>query len=145
MTLIDTAEAYSNGHSEELIGRVIAGQRDHVFLVSKVLPTHATGNGVARACEGSLTRLGTDHLDLYLLHWRNGITDLSGVVASFEDSVRQERFVRGACLTSPSAIWKICSTLHKAIAARLTRSLMALAIAALNMTCCHGASGTLCR
>jgi diketogulonate reductase-like aldo/keto reductase len=85
MTLIDTAEAYSNGHSEELIGRVIAGQRDRVFLVSKVLPTHVTGNGVAHACEASLARLGTDHLDLYLLHWRNGITDLSGVVKSFED------------------------------------------------------------
>jgi diketogulonate reductase-like aldo/keto reductase len=85
MTLIDTAEAYSNGHSEELIGRAIAGQRDHVFLVSKVLPTHVTGNGMARACEASLARLGTDHLDLYLLHWRNGITDLSGVVKSFED------------------------------------------------------------
>jgi diketogulonate reductase-like aldo/keto reductase len=84
MTLIDTAEAYSNGHSEELIGRVIAGQRDLVFLVSKVLPTHVTGNGVARACEASLARLGTDHLDLYLLHWRNGITDLPGVVKSFE-------------------------------------------------------------
>jgi diketogulonate reductase-like aldo/keto reductase len=85
MTLIDTAEAYSNGHSEELIGRVIAGQRDHVFLVSKVLPTHATSNGIARACEASLARLGTDHLDLYLLHWRNGITDISRVVKSFED------------------------------------------------------------
>src|SRR5215831_430944 len=85
MTLIDTAEAYGNGQSEELIGRVIAGQRDHVFLVSKVLPTHVTDNGVARACEASLARLGTDHLDLYLLHWRNGITDLSGVVKSFED------------------------------------------------------------
>ena len=85
MTLIDTAEAYSSGHSEELIGRVIAGEREHVFLVSKVLPTHATGNGIARACEGTLARLGTDHLDLYLLHWRNGITDLSGVVTSFED------------------------------------------------------------
>ena len=85
MTLIDTAEAYSNGHSEELIGRVIAGQRDHVFLVSKVLPTHVTGNGMARACDASLARLATDHLDLYLLHWRNEIADLSGVVASFED------------------------------------------------------------
>jgi diketogulonate reductase-like aldo/keto reductase len=87
MTLIDTAEAYAydNGHSEELIGRVIAGQRDHVFLVSKVLPTHVTGNGVARACEASLARLGTDHLDLYLLHFRNGIANLAAVVASFED------------------------------------------------------------
>ncbi len=85
MTLIDTAEIYSNGHSEELIGRVIAGQRDHVFLVSKVLPSHVTGDGMGRACAASLARLGTDHLDLYLLHWRNGITDLSGVVTSFEN------------------------------------------------------------
>jgi diketogulonate reductase-like aldo/keto reductase len=84
MTLIDTAEVYGNGRSEELIGHVIAGQRDRVFLVSKVLPSHVTGNGIARACEASLARLGTDHLDLYLLHWRNGITDLSGVVAAFE-------------------------------------------------------------
>src|SRR2546422_1155060 len=68
MTLIDTAELYSNGRSEELIGRVIAGQRDRVFLVSKVWPNHATGNGIARVCEASLARLRTDHLDLYLVH-----------------------------------------------------------------------------
>ena len=85
MTLIDTAEAYSNGHSEELIGKVIAGQRDQVFLVSKVLPTHVADDGIARACEASLARLGTDHLDLYLLHWRNGINDLSTVVTGFEN------------------------------------------------------------
>jgi len=84
MTLIDTAEMYSDGRSEELIGRVIAGQRDRVFLVSKVLPTHTSGDGIARACAASLARLGTDHLDLYLLHWRNQDTDLSGVVAAFE-------------------------------------------------------------
>ena len=77
MTLIDTAEMYSDGRSEELVGRVIAGQRDHLFLVSKVLPNHTTGDGIARACEGSLARLGTDYLDLYLLHWRNRDTDLS--------------------------------------------------------------------
>ncbi len=82
MTLIDTAEIYG---SEEFIGRVIAGQRNRVFLVSKVWPNHVTGNGIARACEASLTRLGTDHLDLYLLHWRHGITDLSGVVTAFEN------------------------------------------------------------
>jgi diketogulonate reductase-like aldo/keto reductase len=85
MTLIDTAEVYSNGHSEELIGRVIAGQRENVFLVSKVAPYHVTGDGMARACAASLARLGTDHLDLYLLHWRDGITDLSGVVTGFEN------------------------------------------------------------
>ena len=64
LTLIDTAEIYSDGRSEELIGRVIGGQRDRVFLVSKVPPNHATGDGLARACEGSLARLGTDYLDL---------------------------------------------------------------------------------
>jgi diketogulonate reductase-like aldo/keto reductase len=80
MTLIDTAEVYG---SEEFIGRVIAGQRDRVFLVSKVWPTHVAGDGIARACEASLARLGTDHLDLYLLHWPNGVTDLSGVVTAF--------------------------------------------------------------
>ncbi len=82
MTLIDTAEIYG---SEEFIGRVIAGQRDRVFLVSKVWPTHVAGNGIARACEASLTRLGTDYLDLYLLHWPNGVTNLSGVVTAFEN------------------------------------------------------------
>jgi len=85
MTLIDTAEIYGDGRSEEFIGRVIAGHRDRVFLVSKVWPSHVAGNGIARACEASLTRLGTDHLDLYLLHWPQGITDFSGVVRAFED------------------------------------------------------------
>jgi diketogulonate reductase-like aldo/keto reductase len=87
MTLIDTAEIYGNGHSEELIGQAIAGQRDHAFLVSKVWPSHVVGDGIARACEASLKRLGTDYLDLYLLHWPNGVTDLSGVVAGFENLV----------------------------------------------------------
>ena len=83
MTLIDTAEMYGDGRSEELIGRVIAGQRDRVFLVSKV--DHMMADGIiARACEASLARLGTDHLDLYLLHWRVRSTDLSGIVTAFE-------------------------------------------------------------
>ena len=85
MTLIDTAEIYGNGEAEKLIGRVIAGRREQVFLVSKVWPSHVAGDGFERACEGSLARLGTDHLDLYLLHWPDEITDLSGVVAAFEN------------------------------------------------------------
>jgi diketogulonate reductase-like aldo/keto reductase len=84
MTLIDTAEMYGDGRSEKLIGRVIAGQRDRVFLVSKVWPTHVTGDGIARACDASLGRLGTDHLDLYLLHWPSGDAELSSIVAAFE-------------------------------------------------------------
>ena len=82
MTLIDTAELYG---SEELIGRVIAGQRDRVFLVSKVWQSHVAGDGIARACAASLKRLGTDHLDLYLLHWPNGVSDFAHVVKAFED------------------------------------------------------------
>ena len=85
MTLIDTAEVYG---SEEFIRRAIAGQRNRVFLVSKVWPTHVAGDGVVRACEASLKRLGTDHLDLYLLHWPNGVTNLSSVVTAFEDAAR---------------------------------------------------------
>jgi len=70
LTHIDTAEMYGNGRSEELVGEAIAGRRDEVFLVSKVLPTNASFEGTLRACERSLARLGTDHLDLYLLHWK---------------------------------------------------------------------------
>src|SRR4051812_47041433 len=70
LTLIDTAEMYGDGAAEELVGRAIAGRRDDVYLVSKVLPHHATFQGTVDACQRSLRRLGTDRLDLYLLHWR---------------------------------------------------------------------------
>ena len=70
MTLIDTAEMYADGGAEELVGEAIAGRRDEVFLVSKVLPQNASRRRTIAACEGSLRRLGTDRLDLYLLHWR---------------------------------------------------------------------------
>jgi diketogulonate reductase-like aldo/keto reductase len=73
MSLIDTAEMYAVGGAERLVGAAIAGRRDEVFLVSKVLPHHATRRGTVAACEGSLRRLGTDHLDLYLLHWRGDV------------------------------------------------------------------------
>jgi diketogulonate reductase-like aldo/keto reductase len=84
MTLIDTAEIYGNGNAERLIGRAIAGQRDRVFLVSKVWPSHVAGDGIERACDASLARLGTDYLDLYLLHWPSGIADFSAFVTAFE-------------------------------------------------------------
>ena len=69
MTHVDTAEMYGDGGAERVVAEAIAGQRDHVFLVSKVLPSNASHSGTVRACEASLRRLGTDHLDLYLLHW----------------------------------------------------------------------------
>jgi diketogulonate reductase-like aldo/keto reductase len=85
MTLIDTSDDYSGGRSEKLIGDVIAGQRDRVFLVSKLSPSDVTGNRMAHACEASLARLGTDHLDLYLLHWPVPNTDFTQVVVGFEN------------------------------------------------------------
>jgi len=84
LTLIDTAEMYGDGRSESLVGEAIAGQRDKVFLVSKVLPTNASRKGVARACEASLKRLKTDRLDLYLLHWSSSYP-LEESVRGFED------------------------------------------------------------
>ena len=84
MALIDTSGDYGNGRSEELLKRVIAGQRDRVFLVSKVEASDVTGDAMARACEASLSRLGTDHLDLYLLHWPTPNAKFSKVVAGFE-------------------------------------------------------------
>jgi diketogulonate reductase-like aldo/keto reductase len=83
MTLIDTAEMYCEGKTEELIGEAIAGLRDQVFLVSKVYPHNASQNGVAQACERSLRRLKTDRLDLYLLHWPGSIP-IGETVEGFE-------------------------------------------------------------
>jgi diketogulonate reductase-like aldo/keto reductase len=84
MTLIDTSGNYGEGRSEELISHVIAGQRDRLFVVSKVEADEVTGDAMARACEASLARLGTDHLDLYLLHWPTPSSDFPEVVAGFE-------------------------------------------------------------
>jgi diketogulonate reductase-like aldo/keto reductase len=71
LTHIDTAEMYGSGRAEEIAGTAIAGRRGEVFLVSKVLPSNGSYEGTLRACERSLRRLGTDCLDLYLLHWES--------------------------------------------------------------------------
>jgi diketogulonate reductase-like aldo/keto reductase len=83
MTHIDTAEMYGSGAAERIVGQAIAGRRDDVFLVSKVLPQHASRGGAVAACEASLARLGIDRLDCYLLHWR-GEYPLEDTVAAFE-------------------------------------------------------------
>lgn len=83
MTVVDTAEMYADGRSEEIVGKAIADMRDEVFLVSKVYPFNASATGTIEACERSLKRLGVDYLDLYLLHWR-GSHPLEETVASFE-------------------------------------------------------------
>ncbi len=87
LTLIDTAEMYGNGAAEVLVGEAIAGRRDEVFLVSKVLPSHASYADTIEACRQSLSRLGTERLDLYLLHWR-GPVPLEQTVRAFEEMVR---------------------------------------------------------
>jgi diketogulonate reductase-like aldo/keto reductase len=82
LTLIDTAEMYGEGQAEELIRKAIDGRRAEVFLVSKVYPHNASRKGALAACERSLRRLGTDRIDLYLLHWRGGVP-LAETIESF--------------------------------------------------------------
>lgn len=81
-TLIDTAEMYGDGEAEDIVGEAIAGRRDGLFLVSKVLPENASRKDTVAACEGSLKRLRTDRIDLYLLHWR-GSTPLQHTLEAF--------------------------------------------------------------
>ena len=93
ITLIDTAEMYANGESERLVGEAVAGRRDDVFLVSKAYPQNASSSGLPRACEASLERLGTDRLDLYLLHWR-GSVPLDETVEAMERLVNAGKILR---------------------------------------------------
>jgi diketogulonate reductase-like aldo/keto reductase len=92
MTLIDTAEMYADGGAEEVVAAAIAGRREQVFVVSKVYPHNASRRGAVAACKRSLKRLGTDRLDLYLLHWRGNIP-LAETVDAFE-SLRREGCIR---------------------------------------------------
>jgi diketogulonate reductase-like aldo/keto reductase len=87
MTHVDTAEMYGSGEVERLVGEAIAGRRDEVFLVSKVLPHNASRRGAVTACERSLKRLGTERLDLYLLHWP-GEHPLEATFGAFEELVQ---------------------------------------------------------
>ncbi|MGQ0663611.1 MAG: aldo/keto reductase [Pseudomonadota bacterium] len=87
LTLIDTAEMYGEGQAEEVVGEAIKGRRDEVFVVSKVYPHNAGRRAAALACERSLKRLGTDRIDLYLLHWR-GLVPLKETIAAFQDLKR---------------------------------------------------------
>ena len=88
LTLIDTAEMYAEGGAEKVVGEAIRGQREKVFLVSKVYPWNAGGKEMVSACEGSLRRLGTETLDLYLLHWRGNFA-LAETVEAMEKLIAQ--------------------------------------------------------
>ena len=87
MTLIDTAEMYGYGGAEIMVGEAIAGRREDIFLVSKVLPHNATRSGTIEACERSLKRLRTETIDLYLLHWR-GAPPLAETLEGFAALMR---------------------------------------------------------
>ncbi len=93
MTLVDTAEMYADGASERLVGEAIVGMRDRVFLVSKAYPHNASRDRLPAACEASLRRLGTDRLDLYLLHWR-GSVPLAETVEAMERLVAAGKVLR---------------------------------------------------
>ncbi|RFU60850.1 aldo/keto reductase [Bacillus sp. V59.32b] len=93
MKLIDTAEMYGNGGSERLVGEAIKGMRGDVFLVSKVYPHNSGLQKISTACENSLNRLGTDHLDLYLLHWRGNIP-LEETIAGMEQLKKEGKILR---------------------------------------------------
>ena len=93
MTLIDTAELYGDGRSERLVGEVIAGRRDEVFIVSKVRPENASEMRMMLACERSLERLKIDRLDLYLLHWE-GHVPLEETVEAFRELVDEGMIAR---------------------------------------------------
>ncbi len=92
MTHVDTAELYGSGAAEELVGEALAGRRDEVFLVSKVLPQNASRVGTVAACDRSLARLRTDRLDCYLLHWR-GSHPLEDTIAAFERLRREGKIL----------------------------------------------------
>jgi diketogulonate reductase-like aldo/keto reductase len=92
LTHIDTAEMYGSGAAESIIAKAVAGRRDEVFLVSKVLPTSASTRGTLAACEKSLARLRTDRLDCYLLHWR-GAYPLEETIAAFDTLVRDGKIL----------------------------------------------------
>jgi diketogulonate reductase-like aldo/keto reductase len=93
MTLVDTAEMYGNGRTEELVAKAIEGRRERLFLVSKVSPHNAGRKSAVAACERSLRRLRVEQLDLYLLHWRGSIP-LADTVDAFERLVRDGKIAR---------------------------------------------------
>lgn len=115
MTLIDTAEMYGEGGAEEVVGEVIKGRRDAVFLVSKVYPHNASFDGVQQACARSLKRLGTDRIDLYLLHWP-GSHPIAETVESFEALVRDGKIrmwgVSNFDVAEMEELWSVADGTH---------------------------------
>lgn len=133
MRLIDTAEMYAEGGAEQVVGQAIAGRRDEVFLVSKVYPHNASQRGTQAACERSLKRLGTDCIDLYLLHWRGQYHCRKPWTLS-SACARQARSSVGACPTSTWMTFKNWTT----PIVQPTRCSTTLRNEVSNSTCCPG-------
>lgn len=111
-TLIDTAEMYGEGRSEELVGEAIAGRRDEAFIVTKVLPENVSRKGIPAACERSLKRLKTDRIDLYLLHWRGSIAfaETMEACAALQKAGKICHYgVSNLDLADMQALWKIAA------------------------------------
>ena len=110
MTLIDTAEMYGSGGAEEITGEAVMGIRDKVFIVSKVYPQNAGQKRAVLSCENSLKRLGTDYIDLYLLHWR-GSVPLHETVDVMEQLVKDGKIKRWGVsnfdVKDMEELWKI--------------------------------------
>ncbi|WP_336222051.1 aldo/keto reductase [Citrobacter amalonaticus] len=110
LTLIDTAEMYADGGAEEVVGEALTGLREKVFLVSKVYPWNAGGQKAIAACEGSLQRLQTDYLDLYLLHW-SGSFSFEETVDAMERLIAQGKIRRWGVsnldVDQMQALWRV--------------------------------------
>ena len=140
MTLIDTAEMYASGGAEEVVREAIAGRRDEVFLVSKVLPSNASRAGTIRACEASLKRLGTDRIDLYLLHWRGGVP-LAETVAGFETLKAAGKILHWGVSNFDAGDMDELARVAGGKAVQTNQVLYNLTAAASSLTCCRKRGG----
>ena len=147
ITLIDTAEMYGNGGAEEIVADAVAGRRDEMFIVSKVLPSNASRSRTIAACERSLKRLRTDRVDLYLLHWRDS-TPLQEMVDAFKTLAEQGKIrhwgVSNFDMDDMVDLLALCSV-AAARPARPIRCSTTSPAAASNSTCCRCAGSRACR
>ena len=142
--LIDTAEMYGNGRSEELVAEVVAGRREQVYLVSKVLPENASRRGTIAACERSLKRLKTDYLDLYLLHWR-GSVPLEETLEAFT-ALRDRGSIRHFGVSNfDRADLEEAAALPSGATSRRIKCSTTSSSAASSGTSCRGAASAACR
>ena len=106
MTVIDTAEMYADGGAEEVVGEAIKDRRDDVFVVTKFYPRNATRERMAKACERSLKRLGTDRIDLYLLHWRGDVPLRETLAALGIATTPFSRITHASAICAQVARWR---------------------------------------